>query len=66
MKLHVNNATEGNSPAAGQDFSVLSSLWARLMELWLAAVLLAFFLIRILNSQTGQALLARFLKANHS
>lgn len=39
-------------------FSEAGALWPRLIELWLTAVVVAFFLIRILGSQTAKRLLS--------
>jgi hypothetical protein len=47
----------GESP---QQFPGARVLWPRLIELWLAAVLVTFFVIRVLASQTAQRLLGRF------
>jgi len=38
-------------------FSEAGALWPRLIELWLTAVVVAFFLIRVFGSQTGKRLL---------
>lgn len=40
--------------------SLLSALWPRLIELWLAGILVVFFLVRVLGSQTVHNILARF------
>jgi hypothetical protein len=39
-------------------FSVAGALWPRLIELWLTAVVVGFFLIRVLGSQTAKRLLS--------
>jgi hypothetical protein len=39
-------------------FSEAGALWPRLMEMWLTVVVVAFFLIRILGSQTAKRLLS--------
>lgn len=39
-------------------FSEAGALWPRLMEFWLTVVVVAFFLIRILGSQTAKRLLS--------
>jgi hypothetical protein len=39
-------------------FSEAGALWPRLIELWLTAVVVAFFLIRVLGSQTAKRLLS--------
>ena len=39
-------------------FSEAGALWQRVIELWLAAVVVAFFLIRVLGSQTAKRLLS--------
>ncbi len=39
-------------------FGEAGALWTRLIELWLTAVVVAFFLIRILGSQTAKRLLS--------
>jgi len=39
-------------------FGQAGTLWTRLIELWLTAVVVAFFLIRILGSQTAKHLLS--------
>ena len=44
---------------APKRFAALPGLWQRLIELWLSAVIFAFFLIRVLGSQTARRLLAR-------
>ena len=36
----------------------LQRIWPFLIEAWIAAILLNFFLVRILGSQTGQRILA--------
>jgi hypothetical protein len=41
--------------------SVLQTLWPRVIELWLSAVLTVFLFIRVLGSQTAQRILSRFL-----
>jgi hypothetical protein len=41
----------------------LAMLWPRLIELWIAGVVLAFFLVRVLGSQTGQRVLSHFHKS---
>jgi hypothetical protein len=33
------------------------ALWPRLIELWIAGVLIAFFVVRVLGSQTARGLL---------
>jgi hypothetical protein len=37
--------------------ALLQTLWPRLIELWLAAVLVTFFIVRILGSSFGQRIL---------
>lgn len=37
------------------------NLWPRIIEVWIGAVLVTFFLIRVLGSRVGQHLLNRFL-----
>jgi len=39
-------------------FSKTGALWPRLIEFWLTAVVVAFFLIRVLGSQTARRLLS--------
>ena len=39
-------------------FSEAGALWPRLIEMWLTAVVVGFFLIRILGSQTAKRLLS--------
>jgi hypothetical protein len=39
-------------------FSGAGALWTRLIELWLTAVVVAFFVIRVLGSQTAKRLLS--------
>jgi len=41
-------------------FSEAGALWPRLIEMWLTAVVIGFFLIRILGSQTAKRLLSGF------
>jgi hypothetical protein len=35
----------------------IKNIWPRLIELWLAAVLIAFFVVRVLGSSTAQRIL---------
>ena len=44
--------------ATQRRFSVAGSLWTRAIELWLSGVVVAFFVIRILGSQTAKRLLS--------
>jgi hypothetical protein len=44
--------------------TLLQALWPRFIELWIAAVIAVFFLIRILGSQTAQRMLAPFLHSH--
>jgi hypothetical protein len=39
-------------------FGEAGALWPRLIELWLTAVLVGFFVIRVLGSQTAKRLLS--------
>jgi hypothetical protein len=39
-------------------YSEEGALWPRLIEMWLTAVIVAFFLIRVLGSQTAKRLLS--------
>ncbi len=41
--------------------SVLQALWPSFIQLWIAAVIAVFFLIRILGSQTAHRILDRIL-----
>jgi len=41
-------------------FPAWTSIWPRLIELWIAALLFLFFVIRILGSSSAQQILRRF------
>jgi len=50
---------------AQQDaLSFFRNLWPRIIDVWIGAVLVAFFLIRVLGSSVGQHLLNRFLPSH--
>lgn len=39
---------------------IMTALWPRVIEVWMAVLLLAFFIIRILGSNAAQRLFAHF------
>jgi len=45
--------------------SFVQLLWPRLIELWIALVLVVFLVIRILGSETGQRILKHFPRLHH-
>lgn len=47
-----------NAEVTRRRFSAAGALWARVIELWLSGVVVAFFVIRILGSQTAKRLLS--------
>jgi hypothetical protein len=59
MSVDSNDFPPEKTDDPQRQFAGMRSLWPRLIELWLSAVFVAFFLIRILGSQTAKRLLSR-------
>ncbi len=58
MSVDSNDFQPEKTDGLQRRFAEARSLWPRLIDLWLSAVLVAFFLIRILGSQTAKRLLS--------
>jgi hypothetical protein len=64
MSTSSEDAIPDRKPDSRRPATVLQTLWLRLIELWISAVLAAFFFIRILGSQTARRILSRFLHSH--
>lgn len=53
------NLVSDPQPDSQHPRTLLQALWPRFIELWIAAVIAVFFLIRIVGSQTAQRIFAR-------
>lgn len=59
--MRCNWLTKDGTKSQQDAFSFGRILWPRIIEVWIGAVLVTFFLIRVLGSSVGQHLLNRFL-----
>jgi hypothetical protein len=50
----------GKANRRGKAGPYLLALWPRAVELWIATVLVTFFVVRVLGSGTGQRILSHF------
>jgi len=64
MITRSENPLSNHKPDAQPEGAYPQTLSLRLIELWLSAVLVAFFLIRIIGSQTARQILDRFLPSH--
>ena len=61
MPASRQDAESAPQPTLRRPRSVLQMLWPHFIQLWIAAVIAVFFLIRIVGSQTAHRLLSRLL-----
>lgn len=57
--MPIDSASKQGENEGAETRSMGTRLWPALIELWMAGLLAAFFVIRILGSSVGQRLLAR-------
>jgi hypothetical protein len=57
MSVHSKNIAEEKTDDPQPRFGGAHTLWLRLIELWISVVLVTFFLVRVIGSQTGQRFL---------
>jgi hypothetical protein len=65
MTAHSKNFVAENLDSRERQFGVPRTLWARLIEVWISAVLATFFLIRVLGSHSAQRLLDGLRHSHH-
>ncbi|HXJ05756.1 MAG TPA: hypothetical protein VNH65_11685 [Candidatus Acidoferrum sp.] len=54
------NSGNENSSGGEEQSSFRLVLWPRIVELWITGVLIVFFVVRVLGSQTARVILSRF------
>lgn len=59
MDLPESSVMQGSGDNREGVRPVLRAMWPRLIELWIALVLLTFFVVRVLGSGSWQRILAR-------
>jgi len=59
MSVSPESPTTANNENFAQQASRAGNLWARVVELWILAAILIFFVIRVAGSQIGSRVLAR-------
>jgi len=64
MSTSSEDSIPDRKPDSQRPGALLQTLWPRLIELWISAVLAVFFFIRILGSQTAQRILSRFFHSH--
>lgn len=57
MRTSSEDFTKKNMQGGGMPVEIARSLWPRLVELWIFAAIVVFFLVRVLGSRTAQQLL---------
>jgi hypothetical protein len=64
MITHLEKSFSHHRPDPTQPRTPPQTLWLRLIELWLCAVLAAFLVIRIFGSETARHIFSRILSSH--